>query len=239
MLPTASSIAGHVKFSEAMSSISPRCRSSSRSSSAATSGSTSARPAVRSCLERHRRRRPSRGMLLRVAGRRASAAETAPSRSTRGSGPGQVEHRRRCSRELAHVQDRGDAVEDLLRDVADSPRIRSAVQVRARRGDHADAREELGGKTADFRDADADRVRPPAGEPRETTRRVREDERERRRATRSPTRSSGISSTERVDAGRDERDGLLGRPPLERRQRAHGLLSIRPCRRARRPCRSG
>src|SRR2546430_7103453 len=46
--PTASSTAGHVKFSDAISSIWPRCRSSSRASASAISGSTSVRPAVRS-----------------------------------------------------------------------------------------------------------------------------------------------------------------------------------------------
>jgi len=47
--PIASSTLGHVKFSDAISSIWPRCRSASRPSSSAISGSISASPAVFSC----------------------------------------------------------------------------------------------------------------------------------------------------------------------------------------------
>ena len=54
---------------------------------------------------------------------------------------GQVEHGGRRAGQLARVEDGGDAVEDLVRDVRDAARIGATVEVGARRRDHADPRE--------------------------------------------------------------------------------------------------
>ena len=69
--PTASKTLGHVKFSEAMSSIWPRCRSGSRPRSSAISGSISVSPAVRSCSSVSCATATTRSYLARRTARRA------------------------------------------------------------------------------------------------------------------------------------------------------------------------
>ena len=94
MLPTASSIAGQVKFSDAMSSISPRCRSSSSTEQLGDLGIHVGEARGAKVVERVRRDghrldatpRPAQPALPRTA-RSAAEADTAPSRSTRGSSP--------------------------------------------------------------------------------------------------------------------------------------------------------
>src|SRR5918994_3609260 len=140
---------------------------------------------------------------------------------------GEVEHRGRRARQLSHVERGGSAAEDLGRDLVDTSRIRVAVQVGARRRDGADAREELGGHPRDLRDANSDR--PCSAEPREAIRRIRDDEGE-CASDESVARQLRDQLDERIDSRRDERDRLLGRPPLERGQRAHGVFAIRSTR---------
>ena len=72
----------------------------------------------------------------------ASSAVTAPSRSTRGSGAGQVDDGGRHARELAAVED-DRCRADLLGNVLDPPRVVVAVQVRARGRDRSHLLEDL------------------------------------------------------------------------------------------------
>ena len=162
--------------------------------------------------------------------REASAAGTAPSRRTRGSGPVR-----------SSTVDGVPGSSPTSRTAATPARISSGTSS-TRRGSGPPCRFALVAATTPTRsrscsrragelgNAHADRVRPRASQPGEPPRRIRE-----RRACTGLRRtrcagSSGISSAQRLDARGDERDRLLGRASLERRQRADGLLAIGPAR---------
>ena len=181
--PTASSMDGQVKFSDAISSISPRCRSSSRSRSAAISGSTSARPRCggRSASEgvgRHPRdatpARPGQPKSLRPPGPHPRGARGArgPVRSSTVDGmPGSSPPSRTAATpariSVGHIVERDED--------------RPPVEVRARRRDHADAV-----STSAARPGDSGTRTPivsglRTGEPGQAALRVRHDEGERPR----------------------------------------------------------
>ena len=88
----------------------------------------------------------------------ASAADAAPSRSTRGSAPLKSMTVDGDAGQLAGVDDRGDALEELGRDLLDPSRRRPAGQVRARCDDAPDLREDALRRLGQLRDAHADRV---------------------------------------------------------------------------------
>ena len=157
---------GQVKFSEAISSIWPRWRSSSRPISSAISGSSSASPARRSCSmvscathhPRHRTRsrgpRPIGGSSTPAAAlgtwARPRAYEFAHPLQRFGGGhgsfaqddrlvDGEVDRCRRSPGQDAAVDEDGHAVAQLRGRLVEAAGIRPAVQVGARRPDRADA----------------------------------------------------------------------------------------------------
>ena len=109
---------------------------------------------------------------------RTSAAGTAPSRRIRGSGPVRSTTVEGVPGSSPPSTRRGLG-SDLLGNLVEPAGIGAAVEVRARRGDRADPRDDPLRGAAELRDAHADRVRTRPGEKREALLRVREDQRQR------------------------------------------------------------
>ena len=159
---------------------------------------------------------------------RASAAGTAPSRRTRGSAPVRSSTVDGVPGQLAAVDQRRGAA-DLGRDVLERPRLRAAVQVRARGHDRADRGEHFGAGAGELRDAHADRLGRRARQPAEALLRVRQHERVRPRQQRRSEGSRELRHEleQRVDVLRQQRHRLLGRPLLQPVDLARGRLSVR------------
>ena len=221
---------GQVKFSEAISSIWPRCRSSSRPISSAISGSTSASRAPR----RSWSGRPADGE--RPSAPRCYSARGRSLAQDARLGAGEVEHGRRHAGQLAAVDLGRAAGADLRRDVVEAARVGPAVAVGARRRHRADRRD------------DARRRRPaaPARGRRSSRRRRARDSAAPgsggRACTRPGSRSLdaaarlGDELEQRLDVRAEERD-RRSRPagPSARQSRA---ASSRERARGRRRCRS-
>ena len=236
----ASKIAGHVKFSEAISSIWPRWRSSSRPSSSAISGSISASPAVRSCSNVScataiARDAYSAAHACRSGSVRQRALErrggTAPSRRTRGSAPVQSStvdgvpgssppSRQRGSRRGSRPgRPRASAAPGLpgrfalVAATAPTSPSTSAPRPRELRDAHADrARAPSPSASGSAVPGSAARAcTGPAG--------ARSDGRS--------ARSSGTQLEERVEVAREQRDRLLGRAPLQPVDPRDGGLAVR------------
>ena len=89
----------------------------------------------------------------------ASAADAAPSRSTRGSAPVKSMTVDGVPGSSPASTTAATLLENLGRNVRDAPRLRPAGQVRARRDDAADVREDPVRRVGQLRHAHADRVR--------------------------------------------------------------------------------
>src|SRR5262249_12279380 len=147
--PTASRTAGHVKFSEAISSISPRCRSSSSARRPAISGSISSSPACFSSSNVACFVAIARMLLGEGAGTLPQDARLRP---------GEVDHRGWDPGKLADVDDRAAGGPDLAGDVANAARIGRSGAIGARRCHDADGADDVRRLLWQVRDANADGV---------------------------------------------------------------------------------
>ena len=233
-----------MKFSEAISSICPRCRSSSFASRPAISGSTSSRPAVRSWASvycatailallsgvpagSYFRGQPTAASARAIA---SSHIAGAPAQDDR-LGAGEVDHGRRDTRQLAAV-DRGAFGAKRIRHVGETARLRAAGEVGARARHRPDLLEQRLRDPRNGRDTNADRVRIVSGQPGEAPRPVGEHERvgpgQHRRGDRaSRSAELGHALEEGVEVGRDQRRRLRRSAALEPVETTHRLFVVR------------
>ena len=105
----------------------------------------------------------------------------------------QIDHGRRSTGQLAAVQHGSDSFDELDRNLVESPRIRAAVQVGARRREDTDPLQKLGGDPAQLGYTDANRVGTGTAQPRKPSCGIGHNERKGPHCRRDRG-SSGISS---------------------------------------------